>query len=247
MLNPGKKLGMAYCVNMIEALHLLGKYQLELAEADRCGKLYPGPMTFLFLLARAQIALGRLDEAEKAVQEPSGGFMSWCAQELRAHGHSGASIKMAGGAYEWFRERRSKNRGAAAVCLYQAERWEEARAIVEALANEEPDNIDFQGLLGSLSARRGDRTEAMRISEQLRRMDRPYLFGENTYARACISAQLGQKEQAVDLLKEAISQGFYDVVPGLVQQCWTMAFHTDMDLEPLHGYPPYEELIKPKD
>jgi len=77
--------------------------------------------------------------------------------------------------------------------------------------------------------------EALRISEVLKDLDVPFIWGDNTYARASIASLLGKKEQAVSLLREAISQGV--TYPSL---------HANMNLEPLLDYPPYKELIRPK-
>ena len=56
-----------------------------------------------------------------------------------------------------------------------------------------------------------------------------------------IAALLGEKELAVRLLQEALSQGvLYQLQLGLYY------IHPNMDLEPLYDYPPFQELIKPK-
>lgn len=61
----------------------------------------------------------------------------------------------------------------------------------------------------------------------------PYLYGE--LWRASIAAQLGDRDEAVDLLREALAQGqSYD------------RLHGNATLEP-RGYPPYEELVSPRD
>ncbi|MCK4916154.1 MAG: hypothetical protein KAS89_08280, partial [Candidatus Eisenbacteria sp.] len=120
--------------------------------------------------------------------------------------------------------------------LCGAERWQEARGLLLQLASERPDDLDLKGYLGVLAARLGDHGEARATLEELRRLDDPYLFGNNTYWAACIAAQLGERERAVELIRQALSQGFRV----------NMRLHTDMDLEPLHGYPPFEELRRPK-
>ena len=84
--------------------------------------------------------------------------------------------------------------------------------------------------------RLGEQEKAREILEGLRRLDRPYLRGVNTYWAACIAAQLGEPDLAVELIQQALSQGV-SVSTNL---------HTDMDFEPLHGYPPFEELRRPK-
>jgi hypothetical protein len=87
-----------------------------------------------------------------------------------------------------------------------------------------------------LAARRGDREGATRIFEELGKIERPYLFGNHLYWRACIAALLGEKERAVALLKEAFSQGLdYGVY-----------LRQEIDLEPLWDYPPFKDLLRPK-
>jgi hypothetical protein len=108
--------------------------------------------------------------------------------------------------------------------------------LIEELAAERPDNIDYKGYLGTLAARRGDREEALRISTELESIDRPYLFGSNTYWRARIASLLGDRERAVALLREAFAQG----------REYGVYLHRDMDLEPLRDYPPFQELLRPK-
>jgi len=67
-------------------------------------------------------------------------------------------------------------------------------------------------------------------------IDRRFLFGGHTYWRACIASLLGEKEQAVALLKEAFSQG-----------CgYGVHLRQAIDLEPLWDYPPFKELLRPK-
>ena len=67
-------------------------------------------------------------------------------------------------------------------------------------------------------------------------MEPGYLYGRHTFQRACIASLAGDKERAVDLLRQAIGQGF--------SSYFLLSFH--VDLEPLRGYPPFEELRRPK-
>ncbi|MCX6831835.1 MAG: hypothetical protein NT028_06815, partial [candidate division Zixibacteria bacterium] len=94
----------------------------------------------------------------------------------------------------------------------------------------------YESALGLIAARLGDRTRAMEVSEWLKNLKLPYLFGANTYQRACIAAILGDKEQAVALLKESFLQGGEFGI-------WV---HKDFDLESLWDYPPFIEFLKPK-
>jgi Flp pilus assembly protein TadD len=173
------------------------------------------------------------------------------AEELRAHGHREDSLKMAGRAVNWYHNRtgeearREDTRSGLGDALYQTERWEEAKAIFAALASEHTDNVFYMGRLGTLAARRGDRVEAERIAEKLRHIENPYLAGNHTYRSACISALLGDKDRAVTLLREAVAQGSgANEAPELYG--YGFMYRHSMDFESLRGYPPLEELIKPK-
>jgi hypothetical protein len=54
------------------------------------------------------------------------------------------------------------------------------------------------------------------------------------------------REQAVGLLRDAISQGLMplDVAHGLG---YTMWLHRDIDFESLRDYPPFQNLMRPAD
>jgi hypothetical protein len=90
-----------------------------------------------------------------------------------------------------------------------------------------------------VAALRGDRATALRISDELGRLKRPYLFGVNTYERFRIAAQLGEKERAVDLLRTAMAQGF-------ILSWESTGLHQEPLFESLRGYPPFEEVVRPQ-
>jgi hypothetical protein len=96
---------------------------------------------------------------------------------------------------------------------------------------------------GILAARLGNRDEARRISDELRLCDRERCSGHNytggpTWRRARIAAALGDRDGAVRLLRQVLGVSFpYDH--------WvTEQFLED---EPLRDYPPFQELIRPKE
>ena len=251
------------------ALHLLGEHEEELREARWGRGIYPHLLNVRAYEARALVALGRMDEVEKLIEDiltmPSEwAYPSCClpratpayvmlsaAEELRAHGHREDSLKMASRAADWYRSRVGEEarqediRSGLGDALYQAERWEEAIAVFATLAAEHPDNIFYKGRLGTLAARRGDRATALRIAQDLRRLETPYLYGNHTSRSARIIALLGDKEGAVALLREAVAQGAGNGdVPDMYG--YGFVFRHSMDLESLHGFPPFEDLIKPK-
>jgi tetratricopeptide (TPR) repeat protein len=250
------------------ALHQLGEHERELAEARRGRGVYPHLLNAWAYEVRALVALGRLAEASALIDEvlampPREGYPTCCvprgtpglvmldaAEELRAHGHRDASVKLADRAARWWRSRpegwasQEGMRASLGRSLYQAERWDDARALFAALATERPDDFDYRVSLGVIAARAGDRAEAERTAGQLRQLVAPYTYGAPMYASARITALLGDEAKAVDLLRDAIAQG-----AGSAQlEPYGFAFSArhDMDLEPLRGYAPFEELIRPK-
>jgi tetratricopeptide (TPR) repeat protein len=164
--------------------------------------------------------------------------MCEASEELRVRGFREEALEIARRAVGWYKQHKGEEdyRYNMARTLYRAERWQESRALFEKLSKEEPDNINFKGYLGTLAARIDNKEKALQISEELKNIDRPYLFGNHTYWRACIASLLGEKQKAVKLLKEAFNQG----------RGYGVYLHNDMDLEPLRDYPPFQELIKPK-
>jgi len=208
--------------------------------------------------------VGRVVDDTLAAQAESGTpglVMLVAAMELRAHGRRPEADAMAeraaqwyGGqppekfvslqtpnrGVEWYRSRPSdigkRLREEHAMALQWAGRWEEARAIVAALRAAEPANVDYLGWHGVLAARRGDQREAHLVAERLRTVKRKYLFGSDLYWRACIAAQLGAPQEAVDLLTQAFSEGY-----------WIQTqLHRTIDLEPLWSYAPFKEILRPK-
>ncbi len=94
----------------------------------------------------------------------------------------------------------------------------------------------YRGTRGFFAAMAGDTAQARTDAEWLTTLDRPYLHGVNTLGRAIIAGALGEREEAVRLLRQAFSEG---VVYG-----WYLTW--DSAFLPLRDYPPLQELIRPK-
>jgi tetratricopeptide (TPR) repeat protein len=247
---------------MTEAQHMLGRYKAELKQARRGRRQFPEVIWLLLHEMRALAALGRIEEIDglidhslnmKSDKWPAGRnitareiynpgwLMNKAGQELRVHGFQKGSLQMFDRAVRWLQDRPDEEK-ATKICreqlaraYYGAGRWPEAQSLYEGLLKEEPDNLLYLRACGVLAARRADREEALRISKRLEEIKKPYLFGRPTYHRACIASLLGEKEAAVRLLQEAISQGRE-----------YRYLYEDMDLDPLRDYPPFKELIRPK-
>jgi tetratricopeptide (TPR) repeat protein len=237
---------------LASSYHSLGEHEKELEIAKQARKRFPDSFRLLNCEVRALAALGKLEEIRRLIEEsltltkPStagtpGGTMRTAGVELRAHGYADAATASFDQAIEWYRSRPSEEldslfRYGYGVTLYYARRWEEAKSIFEEFAKGAPDNMEYQGYLGCIAARQGDREKALEVSEWLKNLKRPYLRGEHTYYRACIAGILGDKDQAITLLKDSFLQGF---TPGL-------NLHTNCEFESLWDFPPFIELLKPK-
>ncbi len=240
-----------YIGNLARAYHMLGQYDKELEEVREAQQYFRDNLAVKADEVRALAALGKTDEIAGTVEESlasasaagtAGEVMLEAAAELRAHGMKDRSRVYAQKAVQWYRDKAAGDAASEtrlndlAGALYAAELWEEARTTFNKLCTKEPENPDYLGRLGTLAARLGDRMEALRISEKLKAVDRPFLFGSPPYFRACIASILGERDQAISLLRESFAQGLrFDV-----------SIHRNIDFEPIWDYAPFKELIKPK-
>jgi serine/threonine protein kinase/tetratricopeptide (TPR) repeat protein len=241
----------SYWSVLTTALHMNGDHKRELIEARRARKQFPERFSSLSSEVRALAALGRANELKKLFEESKtlppqrgnspGIIMLRAGRELRAHGYKEDSVRVLNQALQWFEGRPEQekasvvNRYSQARIFYLLGKWNEAKALFEELHSEVPDDIEYLGYLGSVAVQMGDNEAALKISKQLEEDKRPYLFGDPKYWRARIAALLGDKEGAVNLLRQATKQGFSYA-----------ALHPNEDFESLADYSPYVQLMKPK-
>jgi len=247
----GHPLGRVWLHQLCDALHMLGRHERELKEVHRGKARDPIPLELGAWEVAALAALGRVDPLNRLIDQrlaatpgetTAGDVMLIAAAELRAHGHRQASLDIGARAVTWYRDRlgaepgKQEWRAGLVAALRGAERWEEAYDSCRTLSAQTPQDADCRGQLGCLAARLGKRDEAVRISTELQALNGPYLFGAHTYRRACIAALLGEKQKAIELLREAFAEGV----------AYGTRHHREIDLEPLWGYPPFKELLKPR-
>jgi serine/threonine protein kinase len=241
-----------YWVNLAESYHLLGEHEKELEPAREGRRRFPTSSRPYFSELYALAAMGRMDELRELIEEQTtlsgittpAGVRRLAAVELRAHGHEDQAMMLLGEAIRWYEsqspEKLDSLRESYALTLNIARRWDKAKTGYEKLAKKFPkdsaDGWGYESVLGIIAARQGDRTRAMEVSEWLKNLKLSYLFGANTYQRACIAAILGEKEQAVALLKESFLQGSE----------FSIVVHRDFSFESLWNYPPFIEFLKPK-
>jgi DNA-binding winged helix-turn-helix (wHTH) protein/tetratricopeptide (TPR) repeat protein len=236
-------------VNLCFAHHMLGADEAALRLAKESAEHFPDSMIFYGLQANILGVMGRFEEMNGIIEESfsvrhhtrtsAGVSLGYTARELRAHGYHEHSLDVAERAVEWFRERPDQIRGDPwfyAAALNAAERWHEARDFTAGMVDGDPSFVRYSGLLGVLEARTGRANEARRIAAELRACKDGRSRAECAFWRACINAQLGQLDEAMNLLQRSFAEG----LP------FSDEFHRDINLEPLWDHPPFRELIRPK-
>lgn len=257
---PPSALPTHFFIRAADAHHLLGRYESEL-RLVRKGFSLDAEGEPALMEPRPLVALGRLEDAMALVRERSGrpsGFggirffpgtvLEVVYLELRAHGYRTEALAAANEAIDRHRKlppaEARRNVRDLAWALFHAERWAEALPVLREAARDFPETYPtFVGLEALAAFRLGDTETARRIEEELRTTTRQWLYGEHTYFRACLAALRGEKAEAVSLLAAAIEQGWPN---PLVFHFLPMVVHTDVNLEPLRGYPPFDELVRPK-
>jgi tetratricopeptide (TPR) repeat protein len=236
----------------IDAYHMLGDYENEFKTIQKAKEYFPNE-TWRFDEIRVLAALGKLDDIHRFVDESLAGLamagspwdvLEEAVEELRVHGYMQEAQSIADRLKEWARKQMpsdptERQFRLLADSFYLAQQWDEAYEIYKELTKIHPDSyyhIKYISKQGCIAARKGNREEARRISEDLGLLDSPYLFGRNTYQRACIASLLGEKQLAVDLLHQTMREGFLFDIDVIQQQ----------DFLPLIDFPPFQEFIKPK-
>jgi len=255
------------------AHHMVGDYRRELKEALEGRRRHPTDFAVLAAEVRALAALGRVgDVNERLVEAPSlppqpgwspADIALLAALELAAHDHRADAPGAGLWAVRWLEGRPAAegrsvaNRFRLARAYHVGGRVDDARRLLEglaaetargapdyasmrwiaAIAGDRPDQLTPLGFLGVVAAREGNRTEALRLDRTLQAMSPRYLYGRHTMWRARIHAVLGERDAAVALVQEAFAQGYpRGGVMHLYPSLWS-----------LRDYPPYQELLTPKE
>ena len=244
-----------YWVLLTVALHRSGDHEAELEAAERMRLVFPEEADLSEALQRRALAgLGRTAEAIQLAIDADNTSSLWeVALDLMAHGHAEAANRV----FDTFRARwvdgadtLPTNR-AIVWALEQAGRWDEAGQVIErgiarwaaAEGSNQPLNrlrlnslVNWRGEAGVLAVKRGEPEAAEPHLRWLEELVLTYPFGRTRLWQARIAAQLGSKDEAVELLRQTFAEGYAN----------HMSIHIDHHLDPLRGYPPFEELVRPK-
>jgi hypothetical protein len=238
------------------SLHALGEYGRELGVVREGQTRYPGRQFLSFTSARALVGLGRLAEADRAIDDAfrlgpdlrsSAALVgAMTMYELRWHGHVGAADSLgarllarldARPASEAETERGRWDR---AVVLMATHRWKELGALTDSMAPGDRGNVEVLRLRGVARAMQGDRAGAEAIDQALEQDQRPIRPADRCAfwavcrrtARAYIAAALGDQPRAVSLIDGWVFRNAFEA-------------HFDLLGELLRDYPPFQELARP--
>jgi TolB-like protein/tetratricopeptide (TPR) repeat protein len=234
-----------YWATLGGALHRLGDHREELRVARRALSLHPEEREAALLVVRALAAMGRinelrafLDEQSPRAQEPSY-LLRVAGMELIAHGHDTTARALVTAARDQLLAGANPRAGARAS-LAQTHAmlgdWDESGRLYAEVSAEHQDNLALRTGAAVAAARLGRAAEARATSDWMAGVDRPFMRGQSSYARARIAAALGDLEESVRLLREATLTGF---------GYWN-AMHAEPDLAAVRKLPSYQELVRPK-
>jgi TolB-like protein/tetratricopeptide (TPR) repeat protein len=233
-----------------QALHMLGQHDRELAAARRARASVAGQLFAMTYEGRALAALDRVEDLRSLVGEivvapeqpglTPGDALFVLAQEARAHGHLDASLEIARRALAWLNQQPQVETSAAervlrGELLYLQGDWQQAGAVFAALAADSIEVVEALGHQGTTAARVGDADRARAFAEQLATLPTQRSGPDATAWRARIAAALGRRDEAVRLLRQAFTE-------GLGYGIW---LHCDPDFASLHGFEPFDEVVRP--
>jgi len=227
--------------------HALERFDEELALARHGLGVYPGYMGLMDIEIRAFAGMGRIEAVDSLLDvmaglPPDPAFSPllrplWAGLELRAHGHDEAANRAFQRALEALAAMPPAasryNRGRV---YYYTGRWEDADTVFESLLEEQPAVVDYLGYRGASLARLGRREEALEISARVGRITGSNLRGIPLLYQAIIAAALGDRDDAVRLLREAFAAGADHGI----------SIHREPAFEDLRGYSPFDALTAPK-
>jgi len=246
---------------VLEAYHLTGQHEEELAlarqyVAEEVGDTHGQSVRSQEL--RALAALGRIDEIhsmltevflEPDIMSSDSAEMLAVVHELRAHGFLAEAQALAERTVAWFESDAVLSTGTRCDpcqvwALMAAGNNEKARGILEGLVAENPDSRGWVLGLGLCAARLGDRETALEMDTRFLELGDnigptgvPYdVRGSTEYDRASIAAQLGDRDHAIHLLRQAVAAGF----------SYYIAIHANPNFEPLWDDPEFQEILRPK-
>ena len=231
--------------------HTLGEYRSELDITDRWRD--STGWDWQATRGRALAALGREQEVLELYGKIAGASVDAVAErllematELAVHGHTRTATIVAESLLARL-ELETNMEGDRASSIAWANRLlgraEQERNALEQITRSDADTLTrlaAEARIAVLTAdsNRAARTDSILAEQSDRPLSKAWVRGDRILTRAHIAAGFGRREEAVALLREANHRG----ILGLGS---AHAFHRDLLLAQLRGYPPFEALLKP--
>jgi serine/threonine protein kinase/tetratricopeptide (TPR) repeat protein len=226
----------------------LGDYDRLLELARQMRHEAPGDTEAFLTEAIALAGLNRLDELDSLVEEcrslpggecDAGRVMVQAGWYLAGRGHREKCVEYGNRAASLLEslpeDELIRREGRYLNALRAAERWDEYAALARKLNERAEEGTDWRSYtlscVGMAAAHGGDRETAESAIRELEVRD--YLY----YA-AFVAGHLGDLDRAIDYLRRSLEQQ-----KGIT---YASLYRWDLDLEPLWGYDPFEELVRPK-
>jgi hypothetical protein len=240
-----------YWWHLAGSRHILGEYDAELDITDRWRD--STSEDWQVVRGRALAGLGREREAMELLGSMPGAPVDSVAKrqltiaiELSVHGYPGAAMVVAESVLSRAEPRPDigpEEAGNIAWANRLLGRKEAERGALESIVQADVDTLTKLQAAARIAVLLADTAAAERIDgilaeESTVPLRDPWVRGAQILARAHIAAGLGRREGAVDLLQEAKARGMIDLGSS-------HAFHIDLLLAPLRGYPPFEALLQP--
>lgn len=238
--------------NYTESLMMLGRYEEALAYLQSIPVEFHNPaIPGLFIFVHVKMGKTR-NEVEALINRFAGNdrklyseYFTIAAYEFGLLSETETSRYFASKAATLLRSMPGKKaeRFDLADALYLSGDFEGAKVFLKQQLEKEPESDDLLMYLAQVEAALGNRSEAERIFTKLE--DSPHITWrrheykyQSDYLKARIYAQLGEIDEAVELIRSALVKG---------QLRHHLDFERDIFLKPLFDYPPFQALVKPKD
>jgi len=233
----------------LEAYHEAGSHDRELRMILDNEAVFPNLTVFRGRKLRAYAALSRsgqaiaLADSILAVREDSLGnvlpVIQAGAEEFRAHGDPATATRLLTKARAWITEHpvrtpHPERLMREAIVMLSVGAFDSAAARFAVVARDTM-RVDAAGYLALAQLAGGDRARARAAADSLGALKRRWLFGSHTLWSAAINGALGERERAVQLLAQANGE-------GQQMQSW----HYSDALTSLHGYAPFDALVRPR-
>jgi tetratricopeptide (TPR) repeat protein len=230
-----------------QIMHMLGDFKGTHAWLTRARRKFPESVPIAAAYARSLALNGQPDSLVVITKQILQSTIGWRAfyaysiiEDLRRHGHLREQRIVFDVMSTWYEglgrnatEDDRRNFGSALLSMGLDSLAEQHYKALYAASRKSGWRTSYTGQLARLAAKRGDTAAASRIIELVPEADEQW-SGEKNYWRAQVAAELGQRENAVRLLRAAFDKGLPQM--SLSHSDW-------YDFPKLQGYPPFEALV----